>query len=318
MLGVDTLFRFPEINGPFRGSHALAENWLTTRQLRSTLLVRLFTDVYLPRAMEPTHRLRCLGASLIAPEQAVLTGLSAAAVHGLDLAAANDPVEFAVPTSIRFGAQRGIDVRRVPVHPGEYEPWGRVGLATPLRLTLDVLTNTRLRRSLPRTVGLLDALLRAEFVDKKSLELTLAQRHDHGIVRARSAMELADPRSESIPESEVRVWLTLGGVKPDVQVTVYDEFGCHLGRLDLAYVLDKLAVEYDGLWHEQGRQPQLDEERRARLRAAGWDFIVITKELLYGDPRGMVDTVREALRRRGSTTGVVEPQCRGNGGLGSR
>lgn len=295
---MDSLKPFPDINGPFRGSHALAAEWLTTKQLRSGLLARLFRDVYIPRAMDVTHSLRCLGASLIAPRQAVLTGCSAATIHGIELAHSQDAVEFVVPEEQKFVAQRGLDVRRTDVRPFESTDWQEIRIATPMRTTLDVLINTRLRPGLPRTVALLDVLLRAGFVDRDELAEQLARRHDNGIVRARQAVELADPRAESIPESEVRVWLTLAGIPPEVQVKVYSPAGRYLGRLDLAYQALRIAVEYDGEWHERGDQPARDAARRAALRAAGWEFVIITKDMLYGDPRAMVARVKEALRRR--------------------
>lgn len=295
---MDTLPPFPDINGPFRGSHALADGWLTSSQLRSSLLRRMFRDVYIPRAMEPSHSTQCLGASLIAPPNAVLTGCSAATVLGLELARPADPVEFVVPEHARFLAQRGMHVRRTTVTDSECQPWGRVLIANPLRVAFDVLINTKLRPSLPRTVGLLDALIRDGRVDVAALEHLLGSRHENGVVRAREALRLADPRAESIPESELRVWLTLGGLEPEVQLEVYDASGRFLGRLDLAFPLVKLAVEYDGVWHGEGEQPRLDAERRSRLMAAGWEFIVVTKDQLQRDPKAMVQAVHEALHRR--------------------
>lgn len=298
IVDMDTLPSFPHINGPFRGSHAISEGWLTRQQLRSTLFKRLFRDVYIPAAMEVTHELRCRAASLIVPGAAVITGISAAALRGLDLAAADDPVEFVVPRPTKFVAQRGMDIRRTAVGSGEYEGWGSVGLATPTRLAVDVLTNLRLRRSLPRAVGLLDALLRAGLVNSATLATVLERRHLGGIVRARRAFELADARAESIPESELRVWLTLGGLAPDVQVDVFDQFGRFVGRLDLGYREYKVGVEYDGEWHSEGGQPERDAHRRRRLRASGWELIVVTKEQLYGDPKAVVATVQLAIERR--------------------
>lgn len=310
MRGVDTLFQFPDINGPFRGSHAVSAEWLTPRQLRSALLTRLFRDVYIPRAIEITHELRCVGASLITSENAVLTGCSAVTVRGFYLAAPNDRVEFVVPEASKFVAQRGLDVRRTEVTAAESEPWRSIRIATPLRATMDLLTNTRMRPSLPRTVGLLDILLRAGFIDRQELEVLLAARHDSGIVRAREALALADPRAESIPESEVRVWLTRAGLAPSVQVVVYDRRGRFLGRLDLGYEGAQVAVEYDGDWHRAGDQPRLDHHRRMLMRAEGWEFVVVTKEMLYGDPEGMIALVRDALRRRNA---IVDVSTRGPG-----
>lgn len=288
----------PDINGPFRGSHAVADGWLTKKQLRNAPLTRVFQDVYVPRGFDLTHPLLCQAAALVAPRDAVLTGLSAAAVRGFDFTPAGHPVEFIIPNEAHFQAQRGLNVRRSRVTDAEREPWQGIRIATGPRLLLDVLTNTRLRRSLPRCVGLLDALLRAGFVQESRFAAMLDDRHDHGIVRAREAMVLADPRAESVPESEVRVLLTLAGLVPQVQVDTFDDHGRFLGRLDLAYPEVKVAVEYDGQWHADNDQPSLDAARRARMIAAGWTFVVVKKDDLYGDSRQMVEVVREALRRR--------------------
>jgi very-short-patch-repair endonuclease len=162
---------------------------------------------------------------------------------------------------------------------------------------MDILANTRLHRSFPRVVGLLDALLHAGFIDRDELETYLKHRHDHGIVRARRAFALADSRAESIPESEVRVWLRLHDIDAEPQVDVH-RGTVFLGRLDLAIRKAKLAVEYDGAWHAEGGQPLLDAQRRALIEAEGWKFIVITKEELYADPKAMVHRVRTALQDR--------------------
>lgn len=286
------------ITGPFLGSEAIGDQWLNRRQLRSPLFTQLFHNVYTPAAMQITHELRCRGAACLAPATATITGCSAAAVYGFEFAAAYDPVEVIVAEQEKFTAKRGIHIRRCTLGPAEGVPWRGVQLAGPLRTTLDILCNTKLRRSLPRTVGYLDALLRAGFVDHDELELFLRRRHDPGIVRARRALALANPLAESVPESEVRVWLTLDGLEPKSQIEVHDAFGAFLGRLDLGYPECKLAVEYDGKWHATPEQAQYDARRRATLRAHGWEFVIITQEWLRDDPRGMVQAVRDARSRR--------------------
>jgi very-short-patch-repair endonuclease len=161
-------------------------------------------------------------------------------------------------------------------------------------MTMDILTHNKLRRSFPRVVGLLDALLRVKMVDHTELELLVRNRHDHGIRRAREAVALADPRAESIPESELRVLLVQAGFDPELQLVVYQN-GVFLGRLDLAFAEFKLAVEYDGEWHKDGPQPERDARRRAAFRAAGWQFIIVTKDQLYGDPGAIIAAVRSRI-----------------------
>lgn len=286
-----------EFSGPFLGSHAVSQGDLTRAQLRSGPYDRLFQNVYVPIGIPRDHVLRCKAAILIAPDGAVLTGCSAATVRGFPFALENDPVEFVVPEQQGFHSLRGTHLRRTRLLGEDFEPWRDGRIATPLRMTLDILADTRLRRSFPRVVGQLDALLHAGFIDRETLEAYLEYRHDHGIGRARQAFAFSDERAESIPESEVRVWLRLHDIEAEPQVEVY-RGTLFLGRLDLAIRKAKLAVEYDGAWHLEGEQPRLDARRRALIEAEGWEFIVITKEELYADPRAMVHRVREALNRR--------------------
>ncbi|WP_370969679.1 endonuclease domain-containing protein [Amycolatopsis sp. cg9] len=290
-------FANAEFSQPFLGSHAIAEGAVTKTDLRSPLFTRLFRNVYVASTVPVTHVLRCRAAALLAPSRAVLTGCSAAAIRGVELVGTHDPVEFVLPESVLFDMQDGVHVRRTSRGRIDSEPWQEVRLASSPRFVLDILTNTKLHRSLPRVVGYLDALLRAGEVDAPVLKDYLKNRRDNGIVRAKRALQLADPRSESIPESELRVWLTVAGLVPDPQVQVFDEQGMFAGRLDLAFSEQKLAVEYDGDWHRDGDQPRRDEARRAAIRALGWDFVIVTKAELYEKPKAVVASVRAALSR---------------------
>jgi len=289
-----------DLNGPFAGSHAVSEGALTGKQLRSPLFRRLFQNAYCPVGI--THELRCRAAAVIAPKEAVLTGCSAAVVYGLPLVEANDVTEFVLPEKTQFAAQRGMNIRRTRHGDIPSVPWRSIGLATPLRMALDILTNTRLHRSLPRVVGYLDTILRAGLVDSEELTRLVRSSHVNGIARARRALQLSDPRAESIPESELRVRLVMAGLVPEVQLSVHDAHGTFLGRLDLAFSDCKLAVEYDGAWHGEGDQPRLDQRRRSALEADGWEFVIVTRDHLYGDASALVATVQSALlRKRGGT-----------------
>ncbi|WP_410634712.1 endonuclease domain-containing protein [Amycolatopsis sp. cmx-4-83] len=286
-----------EFAEPFLGSQAMATGAVTERALRSPLFTRLFRNVYVASTVPVTHVLRCRAAALLAPSRAVLTGCSAAAVRGVELVGTHDPVEFVLPESVLFAMQDGVHIRRTSRGRIDSEPWQEIRLASSARLAFDILTNTKLHRSLPRVVGYLDALLRAGEVDASVLADYMRGRRDNGVVRAKKVLRLADPRAESIPESELRVWLTVAGLEPDPQVPVHDEHGVFAGRLDLAYPTQKLAVEYDGDWHRGGDQPQRDEARRQAIRALGWRFVIVTKAELYEAPKAVVASVRAALSR---------------------
>jgi hypothetical protein len=77
----------------FRGSSAVAGGLLTRGQLRSTELLRLSRDVYAAPGATLTHGLRCRAFALALPEEAVITGRSAATVRGVPLCWPDDPVQ---------------------------------------------------------------------------------------------------------------------------------------------------------------------------------------------------------------------------------
>jgi very-short-patch-repair endonuclease len=291
--GVGRAIRAIDLSGPFRGSEAVSAGALTVGQLRGPGVRRLFQDVYVPAGFPVTHELRCLGAALILPSEAVITGRSAATLRGIALAQATDPVEVVVPEPVQVNRRVGIDVRRTETSAAEWEPWNEIKLATSSRMGLDLL----LDRPLPDAVADLDAVLRAGAVDRARLHRMLSQRHDRGIVRARQAEELADPRAESRPESRVRVWLVLDGLRPVPQYWIEDPRG-RLARVDLAFPEQQVAVEYDGSWRE-GELWALnrDRDRLNRVQSAGWEVVFVTAPLLADPPR-MIRTVRAALARR--------------------
>jgi hypothetical protein len=133
-------------------------------------------------------------------------------------------------------------VRCIPIGKDERTHWHGIGLATPLRAAYDLL----LRRDIPRAVADVDALLRAGLVDAGQLAVLAANRHDHGVTPAREAVQLLDARAESPPESEVRVLLVRAGLRPTPQLEVWDDLGL-IGRVDLGFEEEKVAVEYDGV-----------------------------------------------------------------------
>ena len=197
----------------FRGSEALHAGLLTRRQLRSPLFTSLFRDVYVESTTMITHEVRCRGATLVLPPDAVITGRSAATVRGAALARPDDPVEVIAPLERRIDRPDGVDLRRNAIASGEWTPWHGGRLATPLRMALDLA----LDRPVPVAVADLDVALRHRLVDLDALTNLVHSRSDRGIVDARRAVGLVDPSAESRPESQVRVHLVLAGLHPDPQ-----------------------------------------------------------------------------------------------------
>ncbi|WP_181777251.1 endonuclease domain-containing protein [Amycolatopsis pittospori] len=285
----------------FRGSEARKAGLITASQLRGSGVRRLFQDVYAPAHVEVTHELRCRGAALLAPAEAVLTGRSAATVHGVELAKPNDPVEMIVPEKQRFGPIVGIKVRRTEVKPEESRPWNGIRIARKTRIAVDLLLRLSPRkfgwvRRLRIGVPDLDQFMRAEKLTDLHLNAEFYGRRNRGIRLARRALWLSDPRSESPPESELRVVLAAGGIAAKPQLEVFSRDGHFIARLDLGDDKFKVAIEYDGRWHNTPKQQAHDRKRRRRVEAEGWRFVIVTADDLANDFEGIVEAVWRARR----------------------
>jgi hypothetical protein len=208
--GFEDLQDLPDLRGPFRGSAAVATGAITSGKLRGPQFRRIFRDVYLPAALPLTHEVRCQGAALILPAEAVITGRSAATLRGVPLARTEDPVEAVIGLHTRVFRRSGLDLRRCEIRDDETDVSSGIRLATRQRMAFDLL----LDRPLPDAVADLDASLRGALVGEREMQLYLVGRHDRGIVQARRALELADPRAESHPESQMRVHLGWTGCSP--------------------------------------------------------------------------------------------------------
>jgi very-short-patch-repair endonuclease len=284
--------RLVDLAGVFRGTEALAAGIVTTEQLRGPGVRRLFRDVYLPAGMRFTHQMRCEGAALVAPPEAVLTGRSAATVLGVELAQPTDPVEFVVDERYRFGPIRGITVKRTILTGADWRDWDGIRVASPARLGLDLAARADLRGA----VADLDEMLRAGQLDHAELKGRLLRCHEHGVVRARQAVDLADPRAQSRPESELRVVLRQVDLHPEPQVPVWDSSGL-VCWLDLAFREWRVGVAYDGQWHALRLQLRKDRRMINRLQALDWEIVFVTADDLYRRPDEVVRTVQAALTK---------------------
>jgi very-short-patch-repair endonuclease len=274
----------------FMGSAALAEGHLSARQLRGPYVKRVLQGVYRPAWVPLTHKLKCRAACLVLPDAAVVTGASAASVLGLRLASAADDVSVAIPEGAVVPRRAGIRLRRVR----DAAPFGQVVDGVRLAHARRIAYDAAARLPVHDATAALDAIVRHGLVDIAHFRRWLTDCHDNDVRGVRLAAQLADPRAESLPESVTRVHLMQAGfeVVPQYRVTV----GSHVvARVDLALPKLKIAIEYDGRWHEAQRA--LDNERLASLRGEGWTVIIVTAELLR-DHRKLVAVVSAAVAER--------------------
>ncbi|MGQ0576942.1 MAG: hypothetical protein ACT4RN_22485, partial [Pseudonocardia sp.] len=237
---------------------------------------RLCQDVYVRAGVQITHELRCRAFALSLADEIVVTGRSAAVVRGVRLAWPEDDVQVLAPPWRRLNRRTGLDVRRTEIATQDWEPWAGSRLASPSRMALDLL----LGRPLPDAVADLDAVVRAGVITLPEVERLVTGRSDNGVVLARQAVALADPRAESLPESRLRVVLALNGLVAEPQYWISDE-RAPIARVDLAFRERKLALEYDGDWRD-GELWALnrDRERLNRVHAMGWDVVFVTAPML--------------------------------------
>jgi hypothetical protein len=264
----------------------VSEGALTARQLREGPYVRVLRGVYADTSMPRDHLLRCRAAALLMPATAALGARSAAALLGAPAPGYADPVTVVVPAGEQWRGPAGVRVHRAPLRRADV-----VGRDDGLRHTTSLRTawDVAALEGTATAVGVLDALVRSGHLDPAHLRHLVADGVGRwGVRRVRRAFELVDGRSESPPESWVRVACALGGVPAPVPQFDVVEDGVWLGRVDLAWPEARLVVEYEGEYHFDGLQIARDDVRLRRLVAAGWRVI----RLAAHDLRDMDAVVR--------------------------
>ena len=108
-----------------------------------------------------------------------------------------------------------------------------------------------------------------------------------------------DGRARSLKESETRAVLVFAGLPmPEVNLDIYDG-GSFLGCADLAYLLWKLIIEYEGRQHAfDVAQFDRDIHRYAGFRSGGWEYVQVTQNKL-ARPRALVLDIHRVLKARG-------------------
>jgi hypothetical protein len=281
----------------FRGSAAVQEGLLTPKALRGHGWTRLRYDVYADSRLEQDHRLACQAAALTLPPEAVISGRSAAVLHGVEHAADFvDPVHVTVPPSSAFGPRLGLVVHAGDLDSDDIERLDGLPGTSQLRTAWDLAAWHPLVLAVP----IIDVLLREGVLAAADLAHYAAQREgQRGSQRARRAFALADGRAESPPESVLRVRLTLADLPPPmVQFAVVLPNGLVL-HPDLAWPEYLVALEYDGQWHAAADQFHRDRRRLNQLAAAGWIVLHVTSERMRRDFGGLLREVRAALHTRG-------------------
>lgn len=277
--------------GPFTQAEALKVG-VTRRQLQGSSYRRLGSCLYCWADVKDSPLLTLTAIARRLPSGAALSGETAAWLHGIDIEPC-DPIEVTIPESFQRSRFPGASVRRAALTIGEIVRRSGLPTTSALRTVAD-LTG---RNSLTEGVVVADQFLHARLVSIARLRAHV-DKHPRakGIARLRRVIDLAEPKTESAMETRLRMLLVLAGLpRPEVQVPICDDEGRFLGRPDLLYHDQRLAIEYDGGNH---RDRLVDDNRRQnRLIGAGFRILRFTASDLYGSPESVVVQVRHGLRR---------------------
>jgi hypothetical protein len=259
------------LEGVFLGSCAVAEGWITRRQLESGLYRRLLRNVYADPAIPVDHELLARAAAMIMPTDAALGSRSAAWWWGGRTAGAHDPVVVVGPTSSGWRGPKGIRVHRCDLQSQDLQTLeDGVRVTTVERTVRDVA----ILEPVKDAVACLDAMAASgTLTEAMSARIERSMRGRWGFRRLKKVLPVVDGRAQSPPESWVRVACHFAGLPAPVPQYRVVERGVFLGTVDLAWPEARLVVEYEGAYHFDGVQIVKDDHRYAGMLAAGWRVI---------------------------------------------
>jgi hypothetical protein len=240
------------------------------------------------------------------PERAFYFGRTAAGLHGIPL-----PAWLADPLPLHIGVASG--ARRVHGHKliGHHV---RLGLGDLTRL--DALPVTTAERTwcdlgadgslaISAMVAAGDRILwRRDPLGTRESLTAAVDRYEgrRGARLMRTALAHLTDRSDSAPESELRLAIVLAGLPaPSVNRAIRDEAGRLVATPDLSWPSLRVALEYEGDHHRVDRdQWHHDVERFGRLQEIGWVALRATSAD-YRNPDAVLRRLAAILRAREST-----------------
>lgn len=268
--------------------------------LAQRVVRRVLRNVYIRSDIPDTPLTRAQAAALVVSPFAVICDRTAAWIWGVDTF---DYRELEILPPLESYVLRGHTRSRRPECTGgtrdlaahDICAFDDIRVTTPLRTALDLAGKLHRRDAF----AALDGFMRVHGLTREAMQFEL-QRYfrRRGVVQARQLVPLADPRAESPGESWTRLTIVDAGLPiPELQWWVEDR-GRRVYRLDLAYPMSKVAVEYDGReHHDADEQREHDEQRREWLRRRGWTIIVVTMQSFTPDAvSAWIHELRVALR----------------------
>ena len=245
-----------------------------------------------------THGERIRAVRALLPAASVLGGRSALWAYGVELATAAEPVKVVMPLGDRVRSRAEVRMRGDLLRPDEIVAtrWGLV--TSPARTAFDLGRRGGVRTSVP----LLDALAHRTRVTVDQIEaVARTRRGARNLRRLPVALDLLDDGAESVRESLLRLIVVGAGLpRPVTQHQIDDRYGRFVARVDLAWPDLRLALEYDGAYHDDPAQVARDRQRLNAIYARTWSTLVIDRTQ-FRDEANVVELIgamRAAARDR--------------------
>lgn len=287
----------PELWGPAFGVSEARRLGVTPSQLRSRRLVHPFWGIRAESDRAGRDLILAFGPRM--PPRAFFYGTTAALLHGLPLPSRLTRNVLPLHVGVAAGERR-VDARDIAAHHvtiGQAD----LGLIAGLRVTSVERTWCDLATAgltLGELVAAGDAALwrhgpKTELRLIRAATARYAGRRGARLIR--DALPLLTDRSDSPPESELRVAFIGAGLPAPLANHPIHHRGTLIATPDLSWPELHVLVEYEGEHHRtDARQWAYDIERYAQLAELGWTVIRATAAD-YRDPSSLIARVGRAL-----------------------
>ena len=285
---------------PFSAADARAVGFSASR-LRASELRAPIRGIREPRACEDSFEARVIRYAVHMADDEFFSHVTAAKLYGIP---SPRPLED-LPTI------------HVSVHEPAFPPRVRgvvghrlsVPIAPRTRKGMRMVSPARIFTQLAAVLGHDDLVIAGDFLVKRknplcTLEDLSAAVKSMGPARGALAARIALPEvrqgTDSPMETRTRLMIAYAGLpEPVIGHTVRDENGDFLGTPDLAYVRERIAIEYQGSDHWTNPAVFADDiERRILFERAGWVVILVIADHVFRNPHWTTERIRTALRDR--------------------
>ncbi len=286
---------------PFVTTEAIRAG-VTPARLRGSDLTAPFRGVRTARRNVVDLEDRCLAYVRIMPSGSAFSHGTAALLLGIPVPVRikrERLIHVAVRPPRRAPRVDGVSGHQLDLRTSDVLLCRGVPVTSPARTWCDLAFSL----SLPELVAVGDFLIarRRRLNSREELLAAVERRgRGRGVAKLRMALRLLSDRSESFPESILRMLFVDAGLPPvDVNVDLRDASGRFVARPDLRFPDFRLVVEYDGDGHRADRaQWRRDFGRIARLQVLGEEVLRVGADDLE-DETELLRVVRVLLARQG-------------------